>query len=345
MTVSGDGALTRDSTTGKDRGVDRHQIAEEVPRGCGRGRQRHGQRHLHDASQARDRGPHARRHRQALRRPRRARLRAERRQWHRGRLWARQGRGRPRRDRPHHRRRHERRRTEPASTPQRSSIRVHITPRRLCPEPAVPEAAKAEGDGPSAVDELVSLLSEIEPADAELDAATIDEPLDEPDSPEEDDEAPRPAAGARARDQRPQHQHARHPRARHLWTRHLPGAPQDLPGSRARRRLRRLHLLPVQPRGRPHRCHPGRLRQLRRHRHQPGRLHPYLDRHPRRGQGGGAAHGRGAHLQARRARGLPPGLLHPRRLLRDHHRARAGRATARRCTTSPSTSASRPDKA
>ncbi len=81
---------------------------------------------------------------------------------------------------------------EPASTPQRSSIRVHITPRRLCPEPAVPEAAKAEGDGPSAVDELVSLLSEIEPADAELDAATIDEPLDEPDSPEEDDEAPGP---------------------------------------------------------------------------------------------------------------------------------------------------------
>lgn len=72
----------------------------------------------------------------------------------------------------------------PSFLPQQSSIRVHITPSRLRPAPVAP-ASPAAGDDPSPVDELVSLLSEIEPSDADLDA----EEDDALEAPEEGDEA------------------------------------------------------------------------------------------------------------------------------------------------------------
>lgn len=71
----------------------------------------------------------------------------------------------------------------PSFLPQQSSIRVHITPARLRPAPVAP-AAPAADDERSPVDELVSLLSEIEPSDADLDAEDDDDALEAP----EDDE-------------------------------------------------------------------------------------------------------------------------------------------------------------
>lgn len=72
----------------------------------------------------------------------------------------------------------------PSFLPQQSSIRVHITPARLRPAPVAP-AAPASDDERSPVDELVSLLSEIEPSDADLDAEDDDDALEVP---EEEDE-------------------------------------------------------------------------------------------------------------------------------------------------------------
>ena len=72
----------------------------------------------------------------------------------------------------------------PSFLPQQSSIRVHITPARLRPAPVAP-AAPASDDERSPVDELVSLLSEIEPSDADLDAEDDDDALE---APEEEDE-------------------------------------------------------------------------------------------------------------------------------------------------------------
>ena len=72
----------------------------------------------------------------------------------------------------------------PSFLPQQSSIRVHITPARLRPAPVAP-AAPAADDERSPVDELVSLLSEIEPSDADLDAEDDDDALE---APEDDDE-------------------------------------------------------------------------------------------------------------------------------------------------------------
>lgn len=71
----------------------------------------------------------------------------------------------------------------PSFLPQQSSIRVHITPARLRPAPVAP-AAPAADDERSPVDELVSLLSEIEPSDADLDAEDDDDALE---APEDDD--------------------------------------------------------------------------------------------------------------------------------------------------------------
>ena len=77
----------------------------------------------------------------------------------------------------------------PAFVPQQSAIRVHITPSRPGTSPASPEAPAARDDAPS-VDELVSLLSGIEPADAGDDAPEEGdvEDADALDAAEEDEE-------------------------------------------------------------------------------------------------------------------------------------------------------------
>lgn len=76
----------------------------------------------------------------------------------------------------------------PAFVPQQSAIRVHITPSRPDASPASPETPAARDDAPS-VDELVSLLSGIEPADSGDDAPEEDvEDVDALNAAEEDDE-------------------------------------------------------------------------------------------------------------------------------------------------------------
>ena len=169
MTVSGDGALTRDSTTGRDREVDRHQIAEEVLAAIGGG----GNVTANDICMTRLR----------LVTEDPSLVNTDQLSAARGVLgFVRSGDngievvfGPGKAEAVHD----EIARMTGVDTsdvepvvpfvPHQSSIRVHITPARLRDAVATPVAPAPETDEPSPVDELVSLLSEIEPSDSDLD--------------------------------------------------------------------------------------------------------------------------------------------------------------------------------
>ena len=109
------------------------------------------------------------------------------------------------------------------------------------------------------------------------------------------------------------------------WTTTWPPPPG---GGRAPRPRRRA--LPVQPRGRAGRRHPRGPRPLRRHRHQPGRLHPLRLEHPRRAGRLRRPGRRAAPVQPERPRAV---AAHERRRPggdRQHRRLRRRRLPARR---------------